>query len=89
MKQLVVSIVTLLQTPYAKVFSTLMFNFKYLPFQQAKFLPVFIYGHTNINVRGGVKLAPTFFTPSMIRVGVLKNSFFGNKPWMQTVIAII
>ena len=79
-----------MRTPYARLFTTLLFNFKYLPFQQAKYLPFFIYGPTNIHIgeRGWVKLTPTYFTPGMVRVGALKSIIWGDKPWMQTVLII-
>ena len=76
MKQFIVSIVKLLLTPFARLFTTLLFNFKYLQFHQAKYLPFFIYGPNNIHIGeqgGGIKLTPIYFSPGMVRVGALKS----------------
>lgn len=56
-----------------KILSTVVFNFRYLPFKQALHLPVWLYPGVIIKVQGGVKI-DCAASPGMIKIG--KNDYY-------------
>lgn len=52
------------------LFQSILFNFRYLPFHQAKHIPIFLYNPHVVECRGGVKISCKNIQRGMIKLGI-------------------
>ena len=72
------SIKNLLKEPHTNFIQTLVATFKNLPFKEAKYLPIFLYGKIEFKNEGIIELRPTFLTPGLIKLGRTASGLWGN-----------
>lgn len=88
------NVIELFKEKELDILKTLWYNFKYLPFEQAKKLPIYLYGKVSVpplsktEYKEHVVLQPTFISQGMVKIGCYKSSLFGEKLTHQTILNV-
>ena len=72
------SLAVLFKESRASIFKTVIANFKCFPYEQAKHLPLFLYGKITFVNEGHIRLTPTFFSPGLIKLGKTDSIIWGS-----------
>lgn len=90
-KILLKSLYLLMQTDNINVWKTIKYNFVLLPFNQAIYLPLFLYGKITIQHDGGIFiLSSNRLTRGLIKIGTLSARYmwWGTRSDVRTVITL-
>jgi acetyltransferase-like isoleucine patch superfamily enzyme len=66
---------------------TILFNFKLLPFRQAIYLPIFLYGRVSLNKTSG-SVSVALLHPGIVKIGLTNSQNFGRDTSQKTKLNV-